>query len=341
MILQGDCLTTAMGIMPHKSVQKALDLAFLLDIPFWPQLPRRSFYEDMYVQISENFPGVTVDFEQQDIHFCSEDFQGQLPELVAHWDDLDYFRLSEQYSDTFSAFLRRDLGFHPHVRGQVIGPVSFGLRVIDEEGRPIIYRPEVKEFLFPFIRKKLMAQRHELASRHPSPVVWIDEPGLESLFSAFTGYTDAEALEDYGEFLDGIEPPRGLHLCGNPDWSFLFGLDVEVLSVDALANGHVMVRYFDQIRDFIRRGGVMCWGITPTLQEEMQGADAHDLLQQLVSLWQYLDERGLPESQIARQSWLAPARCCLLNPQGDDSVDQSIEMVRRIAHLLREKYGIG
>ena len=28
----GDCATTAMGIMPHVNVDKALDLAFIMDI---------------------------------------------------------------------------------------------------------------------------------------------------------------------------------------------------------------------------------------------------------------------------------------------------------------------
>lgn len=41
-----------MGIMPHTNVERALELALSLDIPFWPQLPNLSFYEDMYAQTS-------------------------------------------------------------------------------------------------------------------------------------------------------------------------------------------------------------------------------------------------------------------------------------------------
>jgi hypothetical protein len=42
MKLEGNCMTTAMGIMPHTDVDRALDLALTLDIPFWPQLPGKS-----------------------------------------------------------------------------------------------------------------------------------------------------------------------------------------------------------------------------------------------------------------------------------------------------------
>ena len=54
MELEARCRTTAMGIMPHSDVDKALELALGLDVPFWPQLPNVSFYEDMYAQASEN-----------------------------------------------------------------------------------------------------------------------------------------------------------------------------------------------------------------------------------------------------------------------------------------------
>jgi hypothetical protein len=52
MAIPGNLLTTAMAVMPHTDVQRALDAALSLDIPFWPQLPNYSYYEDMYVQAS-------------------------------------------------------------------------------------------------------------------------------------------------------------------------------------------------------------------------------------------------------------------------------------------------
>ncbi len=55
------CGTTAMGIMPHTDVDRALELALGLDITYWPQLPKVSLFEDMYVQASQNFPGVAID----------------------------------------------------------------------------------------------------------------------------------------------------------------------------------------------------------------------------------------------------------------------------------------
>ncbi len=54
-----------MGIMPHTDIDRALEVALSLDIPFWPQLPKVSYFEDMYVQALEHFPGTRIDIEHQ------------------------------------------------------------------------------------------------------------------------------------------------------------------------------------------------------------------------------------------------------------------------------------
>jgi len=58
-----NCRTNAIGIVPHTDVEKALELVFGMDIPYWPQLPKVFYYEDMYAQVSEGFPCVTIDVE--------------------------------------------------------------------------------------------------------------------------------------------------------------------------------------------------------------------------------------------------------------------------------------
>ena len=67
-MLPGKALTTAMGILLHTDLGEAQKLALSLDIPFWPQLPRFRFKEDMYAQFAEHFPGIMVDEEKQSLH---------------------------------------------------------------------------------------------------------------------------------------------------------------------------------------------------------------------------------------------------------------------------------
>lgn len=135
--------TTAMGIMPHKDVKKALNLSLSLDVPFWPQLPNLSYYEDMYVQTSENFPGIEFNEKTGKISFSTKKFENELDHFGV-MEDKKTFELSEKYSSVFHTFLSCDLRDYFAIRGQVTGPVSFGFKVLDENLKPIIYNDEVR-----------------------------------------------------------------------------------------------------------------------------------------------------------------------------------------------------
>lgn len=337
MKLEGNCQTTAMGILPHTDVEKALQLALSLDIPFWPQLPRLNFFEDMYVQISEHFPGVSLDPDKRVVWFSLEKFYGELEELFLQWDNEEYFCLSPRYSAVFHRFLEKDLREYRYIRGQSIGPVSYGLKITDEHRRPMIYHEEVRQIIFEFVAKKLQAQFNQLQCKHPEAFVWVDEPGLEMIFMAFTGYTDKKAREDYRLFLDSFPGPKGVHLCGNPDWSFLLELPLNILSLDVLARGHIFSHYKDQIKQFLNRGGIISWGITPTLTEEFREESAHTMIDLLNDLWESLERSGIPRRQILSQAWLAPARCCLVNLDGEKTVENSFTLLQEVAeHFKRE-----
>ena len=337
MKLEGNCQTTAMGIMPHTDVDKALQLALTLDIPYWPQLPKVNYFEDMYAQISEHFPGITIDPKKREIRFSLDRFYEDLEEFLRRWEEEAYFRLSPEYSVVFHRFLEQDLSSYKYIRGQSIGPVSYGLKILDEDNKPMIYYEEVRQTVFDFVAKKLQAQLSEMQEVHPGAFVWVDEPGLEMIFMAITGYTSERAKEDYRVFLETFPGPRGVHLCGNPDWSFLLQMELDVLSLDVFARGHIFSRYADDIRTFLDRGGIISWGITPTLAEEFEKENVQSMIDTLDGLWNSLDQAGIPREQILKQAWLAPARCCLVNQDGEETVAKSFRMLQEVADHFKTK----
>ncbi len=94
MKFEARCRTTAMGIMPHRDIDKALELALALDIPFWPQLPRVNLFEDMYVQASEGFPGIYVDTATGKITVDTARFIEELAAYSEKLTDPTAFRLT-------------------------------------------------------------------------------------------------------------------------------------------------------------------------------------------------------------------------------------------------------
>jgi hypothetical protein len=228
MTIPGNLLTTAMAVMPHKNVDRALEVALSMDVPFWPQLPLYNYYEDMYVQASEHFPGILLDLEKRTLRFSLKKFTAELEETLAHFEEPEYFDVSETYSVVYSRFLEFDLSDRPAIRGQLEGPISFGFNVLDQDDRPILFDDTIRPFMLEFMAKRVNAQLERLTKLNPNAFMFIDEPGLQFLFSAMTGYSDMAAKGDMEVFFSMIQRPRGVHLCGNPDWDFLLGLDLDI-----------------------------------------------------------------------------------------------------------------
>ncbi len=333
------CQTTAMGILPHTDVERALGLALSLDIPFWPQLPRVSYFEDMYVQALEHFPGITIDVDQRRIFFELPRFYEELPSYLEKAEDPETFRLTKEFSLVYHRFLEKDLSSYPAIRGQMISPISLGLKVVDQDQKPIIYHDEVREVLFDFVQKKVNVQLSELRRKNPRAFVWVDDPGLGLIFTAFSGYNEVQAKGDLDGFLAGLQGPRGIHLCAKPDWDFLLRSKIDILSFDSFSCGAVIVNY-PSLREFLERGGVISWGIVPTYTELLERETVDSLLGLLETFWTALAARGVDRDTLLRQSLLAPATCNLMNPDKEKTVEQAFGILRELSGTVREKYGL-
>ncbi len=334
-MLPGRALTTAMGILPHHDQARAIDLALTVDIPFWPQLPRWAFKEDMYVQFAEHFPGLILDESKKLLRFSNATFAEELDSYLELSTNPDYFALSEEYSSTFREFLKRDLSSYPLIRGQVVGPVSFGLKICDEELKPMIYNDFVREILYDFLQKKITWQYERLSEVHPQPFVWLDEPGLEMIFNSFSAYTSELAQTEFYTFLSGLPGPKGVHLCENPDWSFLLKAGINILSVDSYSWGHIFTRYVDEVHEFLKQGNIIAYGITPTLTSELNEESTETLYRRLLESWEFMSRRGISEELIFDRSWLAPSRCCLINSDGIESVERSFQVLKDLSQRVR------
>jgi len=362
MKLEANCKTTAMGIMPHKDVERALELAMGLDIPFWPQLPNVSFYEDMYAQASQNFPGIILDLEGERISLDTAKFEEELASYSENVGEPETFALSRKYSAVYHRFLEKDLQGYPAIRGQVTGPVSFGFKIVDETTRPIIYNDEIRTILFDFFQRKVNVQYQQLRQKNRNAFVWVDEPGLGWVFSGLSGYNDVQAKQDYRSFLSDLEGPKALHLCASIGLPYLLELGFEIVSFDAYQMEIMPKGYGSAVSEFIKSGGIICWGVVPTDSTSLSKETPETLAMLLGTYWRVIAQNtDLPERQIAQQSLLSPARCCLKNigqvgaadeascqidEKGRTSsieeglVEKALVVLQELSQILRDKYRV-
>lgn len=337
-MIPGNLLTTAMAVMPHTDVERALAVALSLDVPFWPQLPNTSYYEDMYVQAAEHFPGILLDVENRSLRFSQEKFIDEFEECMAHFEEPQYLDVSETYSVVYHQFLSLDLSDRPAIRGQLEGPISFGFNILDQDERPILFDDTVRPFMLEFLAGRINAQLARLKTLNPNAFMFVDEPGLQFLFSAMAGYGDIKAKEDLDLFFSMVDRPRGIHLCGNPDWDFLLGLDLDILSMDIYTNAEIFSSYAKSIQRFTEKGGVLVWGIVPTGTELFEKESSDALIARMESVWQTLAKKGIDIEYLLTKSLLSPATCCLVNPDKEKTVEEAFASIKRLSKVLKEKY---
>jgi hypothetical protein len=238
----------------------------------------------------------------------------------------------------YHQFLSLDLSDRPAIRGQLEGPISFGFNILDQDERPILFDDTVRPFMIEFMAKRINVQLDRLKRRNENAFMFVDEPGLQFLFSAMSGYGDIKAKKDLDHFFSMVNKPRGIHLCGNPDWDFLLGLDMDIVSLDIYTNAEVFSSYASSIQRFLDKDGIIVWGIVPTGFENFEKEDMSSLIYRLELVWDVLTKKGIDRQYLLSKSLLSPATCCLVNPDKEKTVEKAFQSIKEMSIELRNRY---
>ncbi|MFC1703505.1 hypothetical protein ACFL1E_01800 [Candidatus Omnitrophota bacterium] len=294
------CIASAIGSMSLKDPEEACGFiieTFQNDLIFWPQLPRRSFYENMYVQYSEGLPGVVIDEKNQRI-FVDTSAEKFMQELEASYqayeqNDIDYFSMSQKCASGLYAMLRLlpKLTSFSAIKGQVIGPISFALSVTDQDKQPLMYNADVFEIITKTLAMKARWQIRKLKESNAllrTTVVFIDEPYLVSIGSSFVALKKEQVISSINAVIKAIHEEgalAGIHCCGNTDWSIVLETDLDILNFDAYSYAENLFLYKDVLKSFVDRKGIIAWGIVPTSQDvELNEGSAKKLVEKLTTL---------------------------------------------------------
>jgi methionine synthase II (cobalamin-independent) len=313
-------LSTAIGSLPHKSVERAVELIVQLNIPVWPQLPNRDQKENMYVQYSEALPCLRS--EDGKLWFETDRIEEELTHFYEKYleQEIEHFGITPDYAEGFWRFLdvvpKRD-----HIKGQITGPVSFGLTVCDQNKRSLLYHTE----LFSAIRKGLSMKgvwQTERLKDKGRPIIFIDEPYLSAFGSSVIPISSDDVI---GWLNDVIIPIKrrgavvGIHCCGNTDWSILFSTEADIISFDAYNFAENFILYRRELSEFLKRG-VVAFGIVPS-GEEARAESAEGLAERLKEL-------------IGKERDLLVTPSCGLGSLSIDLAEKILEMTASICKLL-------
>ncbi len=366
------CLPTGIGSLPHTDAREAVEFVWrhCPEIPWWPQLPRRAFAENFYAMFSEHLPGRVLDEKGLRLWVDSA-----APNLYAEAEKVLERALSGRVGELaigpayasglyeFGATLTAAGGAAARplaLKGQITGPISFGLQVADERRRPILYDPLLADVATQNLAAKLAWQRDFLAeaagsTSSPLLLMFVDEPILQYFGSALVSLSREDMLARTGAVLEAVRRPgtlTGLHCCANTDWGVVLELPLDILSFDAFGYGESILLYPEAVARFLGRGGVLAWGIVPAEEGPLEQQTVASLEEWWLSLAGRLVERIRPYlsptwaepndgvlAKLAQQSLLTPS--CGLGTQEVPTAEKAFTMLRELSNRLRRRLETG
>jgi len=332
-------LATGIGSFPHPNARAACDLILSTtpEIPFWPQLSKADFREQMEIQYSEGMPCVVLDEAKARMHFdTSGDPSAALGEFYEHVvaDNLDYFKISPEFSRGIHAMREvlsnTDLPSIRYIKSQVTGPVTFGLVIVDENKRAIYYNEVFRDVVVKAITMKARWCLEMFKSLGHKQICFVDEPILSAFGSStYVSVQRNDVVALMREVIDAIHNEGalvGTHCCGNTEWPILVDAGVDIISFDAYEFGDTIAYYPEQIGRFLQNGGAVAWGIVPTSDRILQESP-DSLAARLESGIKKLAAKGIDEGLIRDRCLLTPS--CGTGPM-------SVELSENVFHTLAE-----
>ena len=312
--------TAMIGSLPHRDPAGALEALskFPLGIPTWPQLPKRSFKESMTVQYSEGFPGIVVDEKAKTIRIERDD--RLLEEMASFYEavvaeDEKPFAMSGAYAAGMHAFiaaLEKRGAKYPFVKGQVVGPFTFGFGLSDNDCRAAWFDEQYRDIVVKGLTMKAVWQARLLGAHADKVMIFLDEPIFSALGTpTYIGVENehvTSAINEIAAALHRAGALVGVHCCGNMEWSLLAATDIDIISFDAYSFGDKVALYPAEITPFLKRGGSLAWGIVPTdTSAHIAGETGQSLCAKIKELESLFVNKGVSSGLLQDQRIFSPS----------------------------------
>lgn len=344
----------AIGSLPHKDLSAAMSVVEknFSQIPFWPQLAKLNKNEDMIVQFLEMMPGIVDSGEKIYLDNESDEFFTQLEELFMDYEEIisgntesfNKYKISENYSLTFKPFIEIVKKNKPKfAKGQIVGPFTLATTLTDKEGKCAFYDETLREVVVKTLTVKALWQIAKIKEVNPetTPIIFIDEPSMSQLgTSAFITISKEEVVQILKEVSDIIKENGALsaiHCCGKCDWTIPMASEVNIINLDGFFFAQSLSLFSEELKQFLEKGGMIAWGVVPTLDKEaLERVNVDSLVDKFDEAIGYLIKKGLDKDLILNQSMVTPS--CGAGSLTIELAEKAMGLTRKLSLELKDKY---
>ncbi len=339
-------LTTGIGSLPDIGEKEALQLienTFPI-CPHWPQFPtrREEYFSSQFLQpLAELGMLKREKGNNPRILNHAEDFMDRAAEFYNLY--LEYvegnslgsrFSVPEESARGFYAFLHhleeRGTGDALFVKGQLVGPLTAGIQVYDEEGNSAFFDSQLRDLIVKTLEMDVAWQIRELKNLGLPAIIFLDE-GLMHAYGhkEFLSLKAEWIVDSFTSLIDTIKREGaipGIHACSMADWSILLKSGPEIINLDVYNYFTSLLSVSDELNTFMEKGGHIAWGITPVF-DACYEETPESLKEKLFKYMERLCSNGVEEKLLFQQMIITPSCGTGLYPP---------ELARRVYQLTAE-----
>ncbi len=351
---QPACLPIAQSGLPYEHGSQAVSfLRHAMPVLLtWPFLPQRGVRDTMYLQSALGFPGLVID-----------DTTGQAcverPVAESNLDTLGlaYLKGNKQFgalnwddATGLSEMLRSpaQLAGCEAIMSQILGPISMGLQLTDDQSRPLVYDLALREALGQHLALRVSWLTMRLSHLVTNVIVCLDEPLLTAINSPFCPIDWHDGTELLEQIFASTQGCRGLILSDfgarqrdhdlGKGWSPLLETSVELIGINVYHHSSVLLAGASLLQAFLERPGILMWGLIPNHQDDLRRASADALVKRFEQVVKQLVAAKVPKSLILESSLISTtgSLAYLSAPEAEFALRLCAEVSRR----LRAMYGL-
>ncbi|MDP6043645.1 MAG: methionine synthase, partial [Dehalococcoidales bacterium] len=223
------------------------------------------------------------------------------------------------------------------VKGQVTGPITWGLTVTDDTGKGILYDDFLGDAVPRLLRLKAAWQEKELSRFSKNTIIFVDEPYMSAFGSVSMMLSRDQVINLLEEVFSGIGGLKGVHCCGNTDWSLLLETSVDIISFDTYNYAQSLSLYPVELKKFLERGGTVAWGIVPNEEDLLAKETVASLKDRLEEAMAPFTRQDIRFRQLIAQGLLTPS-CGLASLATEEAAARVLELLSELSETIRKRY---
>lgn len=270
------------GALPYENIESATRMVAKLfeKVPSLLLLPRVFEGDTLVNRTLSKFPG--VEFVNNDIvlNVSSSNYKKHLSKLEKAFnhpklENLEYFSISSPFMEKFLQMIKKFNSQNAVV--SLLGPFTISQMLMNVADEQMLTDKSFRKLFIQGVCVKALWVIEKIKAVNPNtvPIIIFEEPALGQLgllkrqneditidlvTALFTRVV--EKIKEHGAIV-------GIQCLGKCDWTVPINAGVDIISYDAYNNPNNLCIIPEAVEEFLRRGGMINWGIVPVASEQV------------------------------------------------------------------------